>query len=199
MCGMRFVVVGGACRQGWVVVFVASYFSSTDVSMSFFAAGDYDREMRDAMDPGWTDRPGTAGLRVPGLGARGVCPNPPMAGFRGEAPCASTQKHPTSTNRSTVGNATCKGSVREDLQVRFSREHGGKYSLEHLTRSSVGNTKGAPPPRGRARTEAAPQLAEPRAVRLLRGGAGGGRAGLEVAAAKPEASVTTRMPHSEAQ
>jgi hypothetical protein len=29
--------------------FVASYFSSTDVSMSFFAAGDYDREMRDAM------------------------------------------------------------------------------------------------------------------------------------------------------
>jgi hypothetical protein len=35
--------------QGWVVVFVASYFSSTDVSMSFFAAGDYDREMRDAM------------------------------------------------------------------------------------------------------------------------------------------------------
>jgi hypothetical protein len=36
-------------KPGWVVVFVASYFSSTDVSMSFFAAGDYDREMRDAM------------------------------------------------------------------------------------------------------------------------------------------------------
>jgi hypothetical protein len=36
-------------RWGWVVVFVASYFSSTDVSMGFFAAGDYDREMRDVM------------------------------------------------------------------------------------------------------------------------------------------------------
>jgi hypothetical protein len=35
-------------KQGWVVVFVASHFSSTDVSMSFCAAGDYDREMRDA-------------------------------------------------------------------------------------------------------------------------------------------------------
>jgi hypothetical protein len=29
--------VGGAGGRGWVVVFVASYFSSTDVSMSFFA------------------------------------------------------------------------------------------------------------------------------------------------------------------
>ena len=35
---------GPELSRGWVVVFVASYFSSTDVSNELRAADDYDRE-----------------------------------------------------------------------------------------------------------------------------------------------------------